>query len=211
MKRATLVRRAAFGLIRGRVLGLVLGLGLALAAPSAAAGQTPGSDGHIGATAVLGGVGIPADGAGVGGGVSARLEALFGRLAVGPEVAIHGTGRPRSEFLPPCPPPGCEPIRARSRTVWHVGGVALLDLSAGGPLTPYVVGGLGLYSWRTSWDTYPTGSVEFLGYSAGAGARLGPGRWSAVLEGRRHDNLSRSGSSEELGFWTVQIGVRLTW
>ena len=73
-------------------------------------------------------------------------------------------------------------------------------------IRPYLIGGVGLYSFKATGDDFPdTGSETDFGINAGAGFDFKVGAAGLFLEGRFHNVFSEG---ESLNFIPVTVGVR---
>jgi hypothetical protein len=94
----------------------------------------------------------------------------------------------------------------RKLVAW--GGVARLNFGAGS-LRPYLVGGLGSYSWKQLNAVTITAFSGSIGAGVVLGDPKGPVAFQAEL--RRHDKLQNIGTTGSLGLFSATAGVRFHW
>ncbi len=126
--------------------------------------------------------------AGAGGvGVRAHLAFRAGRFALGPEAAIDFVGA--------------------GQRVLQAGGVARMDFRTGG-WRPYVVGGLGSYTWQVP-NRF---QLDLVGASLGGGILRRADRGPALgLEARYHWSLQGTGGGGRRDLLTLAGGLHLVW
>ncbi len=185
---------AAVGAAGGAAAGAIVGATIpgrvrAPAAPGAARRR-----GTIGRLSLSGGAAL-SGGAEAGPAAAADFGATWRRLFAGFEGGAYGlgSGRPWEH-------------------AWSAGGVGRADL-LGDRVRGYVVAGSGFYAWSYPRTTPTPVRLNLLGYSVGVGVHGAAWRGLGFrLEGRRHDNLSRSGpGAGELASRSVAAGLTYSW
>ncbi|HEX6308646.1 MAG TPA: hypothetical protein VFZ69_10690 [Longimicrobiales bacterium] len=140
---------------------------------------------------------------GVGGGASfSYLSQLSRHFALGGELGIYDFAAPYT-YDYPCADGVCTQTVEGGRS-WNVGALARFGPGAEKPIEPYALLGIGIG------DFAPSG-VTLGSYTAGGGVRFRPGagRFAISGEARWHSNLTNSGDSRELGFYTLGVGLTL--